>query len=553
MKNTKNSILAFVLATLLLLSVFPASAVATFADDSPQRIQTEDGIVYEVQADNTLTVVDYTGTHDKVTVPSNVDGMPVTTIGHYSFSDTDSLKTITLSEGISTIDEYAFSNCPNLSEVNLPDSLTAISDSSFSYCDSLKKFNIPKGVKTLGSFLFYGFQEVIESINVSPENEVFSSINGVLFDKAGTTLITYPAARTHKNYTLPESTKYIGANAFDSNENIETINFHEGLEAIGAAAFSGCSSLKALNLPDSLYVIGDSAFDFCENLKSIRIGANLCYIDLEQVLFVSKLEKFIVSPDNELFCEIDGVLFDKSAKTLIKYPENKAGYYYDIPEGTEVLGRYSFFSNNKLSSITLPDSLKTIEYQAFSNANNLRMVNFGTGLTLIEDSAFGACSALEEITLPKTITEIPTSCFASCYSLTKVNIPDNITKIGSGAFSNCEALEVITIPSSVTELGEDIFEKDFDLRKITICGYTGSVAETYAKEYNHAFFAISYNTGDANLDGEINVKDATAIQKHLAEIIYFDYVATIVADADEDFNLTIKDATTIQKEIAGLI
>lgn len=59
--------------------------------------------------------------------------------------------------------------------------------------------------------------------------------------------------------------------------------------------------------------------------------------------------------------------------------------------------------------------------------------------------------------------------------------------------------------------------------------------------------------GDSNGDGKVNIKDATAIQKHLAEIIVMDNVSANISDTDNDYKLTIRDATAIQKKIAGLM
>ena len=66
--------------------------------------------------------------------------------------------------------------------------------------------------------------------------------------------------------------------------------------------------------------------------------------------------------------------------------------------------------------------------------------------------------------------------------------------------------------------------------------------------YTFEYFAL----GDANNDGKLNIRDATSIQKQLAEITELSYGGNVVADVTGDGNVTIKDATAIQKQLAGL-
>ena len=109
----------------------------------------------------------------------------------------------------------------------------------------------------------------------------------------------------------------------------------------------------------------------------------------------------------------------------------------------------------------------------------------------------------------------------------------------------------VVIPESVTEIVRSAFSQDDNL---TIYGFEGSVAEVYARENRIPFVAIvDYETGDADMDREITIKDATAIQKHLALIEVLEGKALSLADYDEDGVVTIKDATEIQKFIAGII
>ena len=69
--------------------------------------------------------------------------------------------------------------------------------------------------------------------------------------------------------------------------------------------------------------------------------------------------------------EFDGVTFSADGKTLIKYPRDKVGEEYIVPEGTEIIGEKAFYDNSNLSKVTLPSSLKEIEDCAFYMFNYL--------------------------------------------------------------------------------------------------------------------------------------------------------------------------------------
>lgn len=156
-----------------------------------------------------------------------------------------------------------------------------------------------------------------------------------------------------------------------------------------------------------------------------------------------------------------------------------------------------------------------------------------------------------------TITGCDTSISGS------LTIPDTIngypvTAIGDFAFGNCISLESITIPSSVESIGYDAF---CGYNNLTIYGYSGSFAESYARDNNIKFVAlgegddkpVGTKIGDTNGDGKVTIADATQIQKHLANIVTLKGAELEAADTNGDGKVTIADATQIQKYLANLI
>lgn len=82
--------------------------------------------------------------------------------------------------------------------------------------------------------------------------------------------------------------------------------------------------LQKIKLPDTLEKIGVNAFSKCEALSEIVIGPAVSFIDATAFAGCRKLKKITVSPNNAYYTDVDGVLFDKSIKTLIAFPESNS-------------------------------------------------------------------------------------------------------------------------------------------------------------------------------------------------------------------------------------
>ena len=121
---------------------------------------------------------------------------------------------------ITLLPSCAFQYCSKLVNVKLPDSLKKIYEGAFNECTNLKTITIPKNVDYIthgGDTPFYRLPN-LTAFNVDEENEYFTSIDGVLYDKDVTTLIAYPSGKTDKSYTTPDTVKTIAYMAFNNKE-----------------------------------------------------------------------------------------------------------------------------------------------------------------------------------------------------------------------------------------------------------------------------------------------------------------------------------------------
>ena len=249
---------AILLALVMTLTAFPLSGLTASA-------ATRGDFEYEVlsETDKTCEITDYTGEATELTIPSELDGYTVTSIGDAAFSWCESLTSVDIPDSVTSIGDYAFSNCASLPSVTIPDSVTSIGDLAFNSCGSLTNIDIPNSVTSIGEMAFYNCTS-LTNITVATSNPNYSSENGVLFNKDKTTLIQYPAGKTDISYTIPDSVTSIGRSAFAYCDSLASIDIPDSVTSIGDEAFKFCKALKKITIPNDVTSIGESAFADCD-------------------------------------------------------------------------------------------------------------------------------------------------------------------------------------------------------------------------------------------------------------------------------------------------
>ncbi len=246
-------------------------------------------------------------------------------IGDAAFFGCSALQTISLNEGLTTIGAWAFSECESLPSLNIPASVTLLGDDAFSFCSSLKAINvsagnahyastdgvlfnkqhsaiiaypggkgpdysIPAEVTRIDNHAFYGctalqritlhqsvesiednpfvFCEHLTDINVSGNNNRYSSLDGILYNKEQTDIVTVPKGREGL-VSVPSSVQQISTGAFLCNDKLQAVSLPQSVNSIGDWAFLGCYQLSTVNLPMSLSSLGDGALSDCIGLQKI--------------------------------------------------------------------------------------------------------------------------------------------------------------------------------------------------------------------------------------------------------------------------------------------
>jgi len=353
-----------------------------------------------------------------------------------------------------------------------------IADSAFAGCTNLRSVTIPNGVTYVTSSAFAGCTS-LTNISVDPANTTFSSLDGVVFNNAQTSLITFPPGRS--SYVIPNSVTSIGGQAFYNCTSLTNVTIPNSVSAIGDGAFSGCTNLPSVTIGNSVTSIGTTMysgpFDGCTSLTNVSVVAA-----------------------NPALSSLNGVLFDKAQTTLIIFPPGRGGSYV-IPVSVTNIGVRAFASCTRLTNVTIgnsvtnigfgafsgctnltsatiPNSVTNIADRAFENCTSLAIATIGNGVISIGGRAFYRCTSLTSATIPDSVTQIGTtlyaggggSAFAYCTSLTNVIIGNSVINIGSGAFSACSNLTRLTIPASVINLGYAAFYGSSRLTNFTFLG-----------------------------------------------------------------------------------
>ena len=221
-----------------------------------------------------------------------------------------------------------------------------------------------------------------------------------------------------KTITVEQGVTSIGNGSFSSMSNLKKVTLADSVTSIGYAGFAGCSNLAEINLPDSITEIGEYAFT-ATALKNVTLPSNLNTVKSQLFSGCRSLESVYI-PDSVTVIE-NSVFAGSSVKTV----RLSSNITY-IPEG--------MFANSDLESIELPSSIKEIRRSAFASCH-LTKITVPEGVERIVDGAFDRCDRLKSVSLPGTLRSIGENAFIYTTNLEKITIPGNVDEIQTNAFA----------------------------------------------------------------------------------------------------------------------
>ncbi len=436
--------------------------------------------------------------------------------GYSPFARGASIKSVELNNGGSTLTTGMFFLCTSLSSFSIPSTVTSIGGSAFERCTALEAMVIPANVDSIGNHAF-GYCTALASLTIEASEKALklgygasgNNDNGVFY--------------TCSNVDIGRPLNY-SVSPFANNASIKSATFGASLTTVPASLFASCTNLTDIiceattpprveneNAFTGLYgtaylsVPSASAMDYAMApvwclFNNISYGENTIGT-LSDDVFNYKLihetkEAIVTGP-------VDDTMVNASIPSRVVYEDGDDAVFYKVtaigpsafytgsspyngvkltsvtlPSTLRTIGERAF-ANNPISSLTLPESVETVGDYAFYWCTSMRELNilgsvkniganafYYCGLTTINvtgsienigDGAFYSNRRLESITLPEGLTSIGAQAFADGYSLNSISLPSTLLSIGDGAFSDCPALESISLPTSLKSIGDNAF------------------------------------------------------------------------------------------------
>ena len=399
--------------------------------------------------------------------------------------------------------------------LTFPNGITEIKRQYLANC-AVKSVFIPWSVETFENSVFDGARE-LEKIVVAAENDFYSSRNGVLYNKAQTSIIAIPVLCKGKIY-LPNTYFSLGTVRGLKNATSFEIEGDNPNYAIYNGVLYNKDLTTLLAVPGDIHIsdfwspsvtkVGSYAFMNSASLSTVTIPSGVLMLD--QYAFAGTLGiQTVIVPESVIDISYRCFYWEYSSISSIQMAHNpdrkhNPGAFYGLPEdypylvegngkylGTDVnpylflvkgteeavdvtvhdgcgyIGDYSFAGNKTLQSITLSSSCKAIGNCAFSNCSALSSVAMNEGLLAIFTYAFDSCASLQSVTLPDTLFDLETRAFNNCTSLANVEFGSGLTDIYD-AFNGCTGLEEITIPGTVEIVDYNAFAYCSGLKTVNI-------------------------------------------------------------------------------------
>ena len=373
----------------------------------------------------------------------------VTSIGEYVFYNAI-LNSIVLPKSIKSLSNNSFSRAEIRQDLLLPDSLRSIGECAFLGVGGVTNIFVPRKVENIGLKAF-GTMLNLQNIYVDTLNQYYTSLDGVLYNKEKTKLISFPPAITGR-YIIPTDTRIIGTCAFE-NCKINEIVIPNTVAILEEASFSVCVNLTKIHIPASVACIRGGVFRGCKNLRD-----------------------FSIDTLNSNYKIVDNVLYSINMDTL--HSHHLASDSVCVVNGVKIIGVDAFAATANLKVVVLPEGVEELQYGAFQSSN-IRTIYLPQTLKSIGESAFWETRLLKKVNIPNSVNYLGNECFYGS-GLTVVKMSDSVKIIPYNAFTYCFDLESYSGGASVERIEEYAFTYCSSLSGKIIFPNTLKVIESFA-------------------------------------------------------------------------
>ena len=403
------------------------------------------------------TITGYKGgkTVTSITVPATIEGCPVTAIADYVFSSSRYLTHVSLPHTLETIGNYAFAYCSRLTSVSMPASVTSVGRYAFYYSSQLAgeialiDAEIPSnaftGCKNLSVFAYdtnadgtltlaryYGSQRSVS---------VPHRVNGRTVTAIGREAFSYRTALV--SVMLPTSVTTIGQSAFYYCSALESVSIPYGVTSIGPSAFYYCTSLTQLSLPETVESIGSMAFYSCSALHGTYTFVNAS-INASAFSSCEGVTAWCYRTVTATEAVLEACYSSASAFSVPAYVDDYA---------VTGMSAQAFYGCRSITSVTLPETFRTISAEAFYKCATLQSISIPEGVTAIGENAFCGCTSLASVVIPASVDSIASQAFYNCTGMTSLTVRSAATELRSFAFAGCSSLSSISMPGGFSNVG----------------------------------------------------------------------------------------------------
>ena len=334
-------------------------------------------------------------------------------------------------------------DCKDITSITLPGTIVKMGSGVFKDA-KITKLDIPKSVRDISHTAWVALPTMPE-FKVHSENPSFESDEkGVLYTKHRVELRTVPSNIM---------TKVTG----------DTYTIDSHVTSITVGAFAKAPDLMKIKLPAGLDKVED--------------------IGWPSIAGTPSLEAFVMDAGNAKYEVVNGVLFTKSPKKLLLYPQGKPGETYTVPAGVEEITSYGIAGNPYLTSINLKDVTK-VKISALVNLPNLKTITIPKNLKKegLTEGAFEGCSSLQaykvaegnpDFSADNGVLFSKNKDILYFYPIAKsdatYNIPPTVKIIADKAFQGASKLTSLVIPTSVEEINSQAFRQNYRLASVKFC------------------------------------------------------------------------------------
>ena len=435
-------------------------------DEDNTNFKLNKGALYDSKGE---TLIAYLGGYgaDTYNMPDTVKD-----IYKYSFWGNDSLEYVHLSSYLDEIPGYAFSNCRSLRNITLPYSVDSIEAKAFENCVSLTDVVIPASVTDIDPTAFDGCRKlnIIADKGTAGYEFYQDYLARLAVEEAEKEEVLIPGTEEEKTEENADELTVVDASKDPSNV--------EYMPNGNPLAVQEDASVRAKSL-----VVGGNAVLFLDSKQAVVYDGssnyasnNYKYVDgTEDSKGQSGSQNPVSNNDNIVYDQTKGGYLPKYA--VLDDVIASQGFYYDrtldnykVPGGITQIGDFAY-ARSSISSLTIPDGVKTIGYGAFYHCDSMEKVSIPASVTEIEAYAFENTPYLNDFLQDESQGPflIVGDGILLAYNgrYTEVQIPEGVKSIAPGVFSRHGEMYSLELPGTLTTIGEDAFNGCVNLSKVT--------------------------------------------------------------------------------------